>query len=81
MADDVSRFDLNQLANVHWYPAPPSRDGPSIEGALRRFGTLTDAVRFVMEELPFYGKRTAWITTDSQTIENASIKELYSGMK
>jgi hypothetical protein len=81
MADDVSRCDLNQLANVHWYPAPRSRDGPSIEGALRRFGTLTDAVRFVMEELPFYAKQTAWITTDSGIIENAAIMKLYSKMR
>jgi hypothetical protein len=47
----------------------------------RQFESVTAAIRFVMEELPFYGKSTAWITTDTGTVALKEIKLLYARMK
>ena len=74
---DLSTFDLNQPAEVNWLPAPPLPRTGSIVGK-RNFATVLDAIHFVIEELPFYGRQTAFITTDTGRLENGDIRLLHS---
>ena len=77
---DLSTFDLRQPAEVNWLPAPPvPRIGTSI--GRRNFATVVDAIHFVIEELPFYGRQTAFLTTETGRLENGDIRLLHSNMK
>jgi hypothetical protein len=77
---DLSTFDLNQLAEVNWLPAPPLPRTSSIAGK-RNFTTVREAIRFVIEELPFYGRQTAFITTGTGRLENGDIGFLHSKLR
>jgi hypothetical protein len=77
---DLSTFDLNQPAEVNWLPAPPLPCTSSIAGK-RNFTTVLEAIRFVIEELPFYGRQTAFITTDTGRLKNGDIRLLHSTMR
>jgi hypothetical protein len=80
MLADLSTFDLSQPAEVNWFPAPPvHRIGTAI--GRRNFATVLDAINFVIEELPFYGRQTAFITTETGRLENGDIRLLHSKMK
>ena len=76
---DLSTFDLSQPAEVNWLPAPlVPRIGTTI--GRRNFASVLDAIHFIIEELPFYGRQTAFITTESGRLENGDIKILHSKM-
>jgi hypothetical protein len=76
---DLSTFDLSQPAEVNWFPAPPlPRIGTTV--GKRSFATVLEAIRFVIEELPFYGRQTAFITTETGRLENGDIRLLHSKM-
>jgi hypothetical protein len=79
--NELSSIDLNQPANVLWFAVPPPADAASFGGHTRQFESVTRAIRFVMEELPFYGQSTAWITIDTGSVELNEIKVLYARMK
>jgi hypothetical protein len=79
--NELPSIDLNQRANVLWFAVPPSAHAASFGRHTRQFESVTAAIRFVMEELPFYGQSTAWITTDTGSVELKEIKLLYAQMK
>lgn len=71
---------LAQPANVLWLPRrlPP---GATEVGEARRFDRLDDAVRFVMTEIQFGVRDTAWITTDiPEAIHFVEIVAIYAAM-
>jgi hypothetical protein len=74
---DLSTFDLNQPAEVNWLTAPPLPRTGSIAGK-RNFTTVLEAIRFVIEELPFYGRQNAFIKTGTDRLENDDIRLLHS---
>lgn len=77
---DLTNFDLNQPANVLWWPAPPLSNTAIIGGETRHFNSVTNGIRFVMEELTDFAQSTAWIQTDAGPIELEQIRQLYSGL-
>ena len=77
---DLSTFDLSQPAEVNWFPAPPvPRIGTTL--GKRNFATVLDAIHFVVKELPFYSRQTAFITTENGRLENGDIRLLHSKME
>jgi hypothetical protein len=64
--NELPSIDLNQRANVLWFAVPAPADAASFGGHTRQFESVTAAIRFVMEELPFYGRSTARITTEQR---------------
>lgn len=79
--NELPSIDLNQRANVLWFAVPAPAHAASFGGHTRQFESVTAAIRFVMEELPFYGRSTARITTDTGSVELKEIKLLYARMK
>jgi hypothetical protein len=74
---DLANFDLNQPAIVHWFATPPPGTDP-LGGETRHFESVTDAIRFVMEELTEAPHASAWITTDAGSLALDEITILYS---
>jgi hypothetical protein len=74
----MGSIDLNQPANALWTPAggfaPPGQIGG---GQTRAFESVSNAVRFVMEELSPDDRSTAWITTDQGSLRPQEIQALY----
>jgi hypothetical protein len=72
----MSEIDLDQPANVLWHSRVPPQ-GAVDHGETRHFDSLRKAIRYVMEEIPEGVRGTAWITTDSGSIQIAEIEALY----
>jgi hypothetical protein len=75
---DLANFDLNQPATVHWFATPPPPGTDTFGGETRHFESVTDAIRFVMEELTEAPHASAWITTDAGSLTLVEITLLYS---
>jgi hypothetical protein len=72
---DLSNFDLSQPANVIWQN--PSPDRVRFSGHRRHFASVTNAVRFVMEDLTDLPQSTARIVTVAGNLAFEEIKVLY----
>jgi hypothetical protein len=73
---DLTNFDLNQPATVHWFATVPPPG--TIRGEEKRhFEFVTDTIRFVVEELTEASHASAWITTDAGSLALAEITILY----
>jgi len=72
----IEKIALDQPANAMWIPeiGPPGMIGG---GETRHFDSVDNAVRFVMEELLFEVRATAWITTDEGALPIERIEEIY----
>jgi hypothetical protein len=75
---DLANFDLNQPATVHWFATPPPAGTATFSSETRHFESVTDAIRFVMEELTEAPHASAWITTDAGSLTLVEITLLYS---
>lgn len=75
---DLANFDLNQPASVVWFATPPPRGIATIGSETRHFGSATEAIRFVMEELTEAPHASAWINTDAGSLTLDEITILYS---
>jgi hypothetical protein len=77
---DLANFDLNQPATVLWidHPAP---EGEVAGAPTRHFESVTDAIRFVMEELTEAPHASAWIAIDAGTLTLDEITILYSKLE
>jgi hypothetical protein len=62
-----SEIKLDQPANVFWIANNPER---------RSFESVTDAVRFVMEDIAPH-RASAWIVMDDTTVTAEQIERLY----
>jgi hypothetical protein len=58
---------LDQPANVFWIARDPER---------RSFESVTDAVRFVMDDLPGTARPSSWITVDDKMLTVDEIEKL-----
>jgi hypothetical protein len=75
---DLANFDLNQPATGHWFATPPPPGTDTFGGETRHFDSVTDAIRFVMEELTEAPHASAWITTGAGSLTLDEITILYS---
>jgi hypothetical protein len=75
----MASIELNQPANALWIPAgglaPPGQIGG---GQTRSFESVSNAIRFIMEELSPDDRSTAWITTDHGSLTLQEIQALYN---
>lgn len=60
MISKPERDDLDQLAEVMWFLAPPQGDFAASQN--RSFPRLEEAIWFVMTEVPEDLRESAWIT-------------------
>jgi hypothetical protein len=72
---DREKRNLKGSAEVHW--RNPSPHQPSRGNHRRRFATLTDAVRFVMEDLTDFPQSTARIETEEGELTLEDIRKLH----
>lgn len=70
---------LDQPATAFWFRSQEiSPIEPAEEGLERKFGSLKDAVRFVMEQLTEFEKGRAFIATDGASYDFEKIQEIYA---
>jgi hypothetical protein len=74
----MTSIDLNQPANALWIPAGGVAPSGQIGGGQSRsFESVSNAVKFVMEELSPADRSTAWLTTDQGSLTLSEIQALY----
>jgi hypothetical protein len=73
---DLIGLDFDQPARVLWQN--PSRGSTAFAGRERRFASISNAVRFVMEDLSDLPQSIAWIVIDGGTLKPEDIRQLYS---
>jgi hypothetical protein len=74
---DITKISLDQSADAFWIPVdhiPPKGIGG---GEQRHFSTLTNAVLFIMKDLPPRDRGTAWITLYDGSLTIEKIEELH----
>jgi hypothetical protein len=76
MAMKLEKLDLTIPAIVHWRNPLPHE--PNKGDRKRRFTSIVNAVRFVMEDLTDFPQSTAWITTDSGDLTYEEIRLLHA---
>jgi hypothetical protein len=76
-AAELANIDLSQAASVHWRNPSPGR-GAAFSRLERRFKSINNAVRFVMEDLTDFPQSTAWITTAADRLTFTEIMALYA---
>ena len=74
---NVANVDLSQPASVHWRNPSPGR-GAAFSRLERRFASLKNAVRFVMEDLTEFPQSTAWIAIHADNLTFPDIVVLYA---
>jgi hypothetical protein len=72
---DLDSLDLKMLAVVHWRNPLPHK--PELGAKSRRFTSVANAVRFVMEDLTDFPQSTASISAGAVELTFEQIKELY----
>jgi hypothetical protein len=77
---------MTEAANVHWFPEAAmmlAKPGQKIvhPGDDRKFESVGNALRFVMETLPPGVRSTAIIQTDNASIQFEDIERMYKGLK
>jgi hypothetical protein len=73
---ELKKLDLTASAEVHW--RNPSPHQPDKGERKRRFASLTDAIRFVVEDLTDFPQSTATIETKAGALAFDEIKLLYA---
>jgi hypothetical protein len=76
-AAELANVDLTQPASVHWRNPSPGR-GVAFSRLERRFKSVSNAVRFVMEDLTDFPQSTAGITTAGDRLTFTEIMALYA---
>jgi hypothetical protein len=76
---------MTEAATAFWIPTATmmaAKPGAPIfhRGQDRQFGSLENAVRFVMEELSDRDRPTAMIQTDNASIQYGDIERLHRGL-
>ena len=79
-AAELANVDLSQPASVHWRNPAPGR-GAAFSRLERRFTSLKNAVRFVMEDLTEFPQSTAWITMAADRLTFTEIMALYARLR
>jgi len=74
---ELANVDLSQPATVHWRNPSPGR-GAVFSRLERRFASVKNAIRFVIEDLTDFPQSTAWIMTAADTLTFAEIMALYA---
>jgi hypothetical protein len=74
---NVANVDLSQPATVHWRNPSPGRSA-AFSRLERRFASLKNAVRFVMEDLTEFPQSTAWIAIHADKLTFPDIVVLYA---
>jgi hypothetical protein len=69
------RPDLSRPAAVHWRNPAPHQ--PELGNRERRFTTIANAIRFVIEDLTDFPQSTAWIATETRNLTLPEIREMY----
>ena len=64
----ASKIKLDQPAEAFWIAAGPNR---------RSFNSVTDAVRFVLDDLVEYHRASAWIKIENSSLALEKIEQLY----
>ena len=77
----MADIDLTQPADAFWIPIPPITGNVISGGEKRHFGHLSEAVRFVAEDLEPRLRGTAWITTAEGAFTIDEIMEIHRKMK
>jgi hypothetical protein len=76
---------MSDAANVHWIPEAAmmlARPGQRIvQGNERKFESVENALRFVMETLPVGVRSTATIQADGAIVQFEDIERTYKGLK
>jgi hypothetical protein len=79
---EIENINLEQPANVLWWNAPPPANSGAIFGAeTRHFESISNAVRFIMDDLTDFAQSTAWIQTHEGAIQGEQLRELCSKLK
>jgi hypothetical protein len=73
---DLDRLDLHLPATVHWRNPPPHQ--PQLGAHTRRFASVANAIRFVMDDLTDFPQLTASISTQGRELTFQQIRLLYS---
>jgi hypothetical protein len=79
-AAELANIDLSQPASVHWRNPSPGR-GVAFSRLERRFKSVNNAVRFVMEDLTDFPQSTAGITTAADRLTLTEIIALYARLQ
>jgi hypothetical protein len=73
---ELDKIDLTAPAVVYW--RNPSPHQPNKGERERRFTSISNAIRFVMEDLSDFPQSTAWISTDSGDLTYQEIRLLHA---
>ena len=73
---DREKWNLKVSAEVHW--RNPSPHLPSMGNHRRRFASLENAIRFVMEDLTDFPQSTARIATEQGELTLEDIRNLHA---
>lgn len=76
---NLDDLDLRMLAVVHWRNPQPHH--PELGAKSRRFATLINAIRFVMEDLTDFPQTTASISTGSVELTFEQIEHIYARIR
>jgi hypothetical protein len=72
----LEKIDLKASAIVHWRNPLPHE--PNKGDRTRHFTSISNAVRFVMEDLTDFPQSTAWIETDAGDLTYEEIRLLHA---
>lgn len=72
---------LDQSADVLWIPVDRIRPKDIGGGEQRHFSLLSDAIKFVMDDLLPRDRATAWITLNDGSLKIEEIERIYRQMK
>ena len=69
----MSMFNYDAPAELY----PSRRYAKSSQGLYRRFGTATEAIRYLMEDLPGLAVAGSFLEVEEQRYDGAAIRRLY----